>query len=305
MAPRISVIIPFRDARPHLPALVTALRSQTISLDRFEVIWIDDASRDGGGLWLQEQLSPGWQLSTFSEPRGSYAARNKGVQVATSDNLAFTDADCRPHPDWLERGLIALTDGPRAAGRIQTKLSAAPSLAEIVDAGRFFRQRHYVQEGFAAGANLFVRRTVFDAVGGFAEHLKSGGDQEFGWRCSKAGIPIHFAERAVVDHAARASIRELLKKGERVGFGSGQMLRSRGIPARTLAKRARERFRNVRTHQVSDGALPPVGIVRSCSVTAVHLLLVLVNAAGALRGLLSDGGAASRRHDARHSKVSG
>jgi glycosyltransferase involved in cell wall biosynthesis len=305
MAPRISVIIPFRDARPSLPALVTALRSQTISSDRFEVIWIDDASRDGGGLWLQEQLSPGWRLITFSVPRGAYAARNKGVQVATSDNLAFTDADCRPHPDWLERGLIALTEGPRAAGRIQTKLSAAPSLAEIVDAGRFFRQRHYVQEGFAAAANLFVRRTVFAAVGGFAEDLKSGGDQEFGWRCSKAGIAIHLADRAVVDHAARASIRELLKKGERVGFGSGQVLRSGGIPARTLAKRARERFGIVRTHQVSDGALPPGGIVRSCSVTAVHLLLVLANAAGALRGLLSGGGAASRRHDATLTKGSG
>ena len=301
MAPRISVISPFRDARPSLPALVTALRSQTISSDQFEVIWIDDASRDGGGLWLQGQLSPGWRLITFSEPRGAYAARNNGVQVATSDNLAFTDADCRPHPDWLERGLIALTDGPRAAGRIETKLSAAPSLAEIVDAGRFFRQRHYVQEGFAAAANLFVRRTVFAGVGGFAEDLKSGGDQEFGWRCSKAGIPIHFAERAVVDHAARATLRELLKKGERVGFGSGQVLRSGGIPAGTLVKRAGERFRIVRTHRVRDGALPPVGILRSCSVTAVHLLLVLANAAGAVRGLLSGGGAGPRSNPARHS----
>src|SRR5918993_4929477 len=134
MAPPISVIIPFRDARSSLPALVTALKSQTISSDQFEVIWIDDASRDEGGLWLQEQLSPGWRLITFSEPRGSYAARNKGVQVATSDNLAFTDADCRPHPDWLECGLIALSDGPRAAGRIETKPPAAPSLAAIVDA---------------------------------------------------------------------------------------------------------------------------------------------------------------------------
>src|SRR5215210_5362441 len=138
MPPCISVIVPFRDARASLPALVTALSSQTISPDQFEVIWIDDASRDGGGLWLEQQLWPGWRLITFSEPRGSYAARNKGAQVATSENLAFTDADCRPHPDWLESGLIALTDGPRAAGRIETKLSAAPSLAEIVDAGRFF-----------------------------------------------------------------------------------------------------------------------------------------------------------------------
>jgi glycosyltransferase involved in cell wall biosynthesis len=305
MASRISVIIPFRDARPALPALVGALKSQTITPDQFEVIWIDDGSRDEGGVWLQEHFLPGWRLITFPTPRGSYAARNDGVRVAVSENLAFTDADCRPHPDWLEQGLAALVDGPRAAGRIRTVLSAAPSIAEIVDAGRFFRQRHYVREGFAATANLFVRRTVFTAVGGFAEDLRSGGDQEFGWRCSAAGIPIHYAERAVVDHAARASLRELLRKGERVGFGSGQVLRSGGIPIGTVARRARERFMVARTHRTSERAVPSPGFVRSCSVTAVHLLVVLANAAGALRGLLSGGSAMPHDQPASRRKGSG
>ena len=82
--------------------------------------------------------------------------------------------------DWLEQGLAALASAPRVAGRIHLELSDSPSTAELVDAGRFLRQRRYVEEGFGATANLFVRRSVFDSLGGFDEHLKSGGDYEFG-----------------------------------------------------------------------------------------------------------------------------
>ncbi len=48
--PAISVIIPFRNARGQLPTIVDALKRQTLDQSRFEVIWIDDASRDGEGI---------------------------------------------------------------------------------------------------------------------------------------------------------------------------------------------------------------------------------------------------------------
>jgi glycosyltransferase involved in cell wall biosynthesis len=178
--PAISVIIPFRNARGQLPTIVDALKRQTLDQSRFEVIWIDDASRDEGGEWLRACRLPGWQILVQSESRGSYAARNSGLRAAASDRVAFTDVDCRPDEQWLEQGLAALSASPRVAGRIHLELSRDPSIAELVDASRLLRQRQYVQEGFAATANLFVRRHVFDLVRGFDEHLQSGGDHEFG-----------------------------------------------------------------------------------------------------------------------------
>jgi GT2 family glycosyltransferase len=289
MRPRISVIVPFHDARAQLPALVDALRAQSVPSDAFEVIWVDDGSHDGGGAWLEQHLLPNWRLVVLPACRGSYAARNSGVGVASADALAFTDVDCRPQAEWLEQGLAGLAIAPRVAGRIQLELSSQPSIAELVDAGRFLRQRRYMQEGFAATANLFVRRDTFEAVGGFDGGLRSGGDQEFGWRCSRAGVPIHYAERAVVSHAARASVRELLRKSERVGFGMGQVLRRGRMPLPTLARRALERSSVGMGRRVEERLVPTAGPPQSLRVAAVHLLVVLVTVAGGLTGALTGG----------------
>ena len=302
MTPKISVIIPFRDARQHLPTLLNALKCQTCAQETFEVIWIDDASRDGGGLWLQERLPPGWRLLVHPESRGSYAARNTGLRVAVSENLAFTDVDCRPNTDWLEQGLAALASASRVAGRIHFELSPSPSTAELVDAGRFFRQQRYVREGFAATANLFVRRNVFGAVGEFNEYLRSGGDFEFGWRCSQAGISIQYAENAVVSHPARASLRQLLRKAERVGVGVGQVVRRGGLPMRIFAKRASERLALARRRGFKERSTRGVGLKRSFLVTAVHLLLMLATILGCLRGFVLPGAAASPDRNGRLKK---
>ena len=285
----ISVIIPFRDARSRLAGLVEALASQTLAPTAFEVIWVDDGSVDGGGSWLQGRLPAGWRVIIHPQPRGAYAARNTALRTAAGDRLAFTDVDCRPRLDWLERGAAALERAPRIAGRVQLELSSTPTPAELVDAGRFLRQQRYVAEGFGATANLFVRRPVFDAVGYFDERLKSGGDYEFGLRCSRAGFPIEYADDVVVEHPARASVRELLSKGERVGFGTGQLIRRGGIPLRLLAARTADRFALAGRRGVTERSVPIAGRQRSLMVRSLHLLVLLATLAGGVRGFVFSG----------------
>jgi glycosyltransferase involved in cell wall biosynthesis len=300
----ISVVIPFRNARRHLTTIANALKRQTLDQSAFEVIWIDDGSKDGSNLWLQERLAPGWRLLLHSEPRGSYAARNTGLRAVMSENVAFTDVDCRPDDDWLERGLAALGSSARVGGRIHLEVSDRPSTAELVDAGRFLRQHRYVEEGFAATANLFVRRNVFDLVGNFDERLQSGGDHEFGWRCSQAGVSIEYAENAVVHHPARASLGQLLRKAERVGFGAGQVARRRRMPIRELAQSAFDRLALVRSRGAGERTARGDGLRRSFLVTAVYMLVTVATALGCLRGLLGSGAAASPdRNDCRQNRA--
>lgn len=303
-APLVSVVIPFRNARNDLPTIVDALKRQTLGQSNFEVIWVDDASRDEGGRWLSEQLAPGWRLLVHPEARGSYAARNTALSNAAAESVAFTDADCRPDADWLEHGLAALRSAPRIAGRIHLELSPHPTVAERVDAGRFLRQHRYVEEGFAATANLFVQRAVFDRVGGFDEDLISGGDHEFGWRCERAGIPIRYVESVVVNHPARTSLGQLLRKARRVGIGIGQVVRRGRMPIGELARSGMDRL-SLAGPWASGGPRRSEPVeAKSLGVSLVHLLVILMTGVGCLAGLaMPRRNIASGSRDSRRKRI--
>ncbi|SIO10143.1 Glycosyltransferase, GT2 family [Singulisphaera sp. GP187] len=231
--PVISVIIPVLDALDDLPGLLDALLRQSLPIGRFEVIFVDNGSTDGSLDWLALNCRAGVRFLCCHDRRGSYAARNVGLNSARSENLAFTDSDGRPDPNWLEAGLKALTSAPRVAGSIELVHSEFPSINEFVDAGRFLRQRRFVSEGFGATANLFVHREVFDRIGAFEERLISGGDHEFGQRATATGFPIIYAADTIVRHPCRKTLRSVSKKAFRVGFGFGQ---SMGLPNKSMLR---------------------------------------------------------------------
>jgi len=290
--PAVSVIVPFRNARASLDALLGCLRAQSLPRERFEVLLVDDASTDGSADWLDRELASGPELHPWArllrhrEQRGSYAARNTALEVARAPAFAFTDADCRPEPDWLERGLAALSRWPRAAGRIEIDRAHPGSLVELVDASRFLRQEHYVREGFGATANLFVRREVVEAVGAFEPRLRSGGDHEFGQRASRAGFDIALAEDAVVRHGCRTSFRALFRKAERVGYGFGQVARLRGLSVAEVVARGTDRLSLGGGRELRARGHEPAGLQR-VTLAACHLAMGAFTAAGVVRGYLA------------------
>jgi glycosyltransferase involved in cell wall biosynthesis len=192
---RATVVVPVLDL--DLRALVAALRVQTIGVDRFEVIVADDGSTAPLGISPEE----GWLRIETAPHANSYAARNRGARLAGADVLAFCDGDCRPEPDWLERGLAALDRGAElAAGDVWP--DAPPRLTPwaLLDADEALNQGRAVAEQHVVTANLFVRRDAFERLGGFDEGLPSGGDYEFAERAVGAGERLVLADDAVVRH---------------------------------------------------------------------------------------------------------
>jgi hypothetical protein len=208
-----SVIVPVRDSVEDLMALIERLADQSIGLDGFEVIVADDGSKDG----LAERLpvDPPWLRLTSGQPCNSYAARNRGALLARAPVLAFIDADCQPHQDWLAAGLSALRSAELVAGEIEMVLPRRPTAWAIIDATLFDQQR-FVAMGKAATANLFVRRALFERHGGFDTRLPSGGDWEFVERTVRAGARLTFAPEAVVRHRLRTSAGEFLRRRWRI-----------------------------------------------------------------------------------------
>lgn len=193
-----SVIVPARNAEETLPRTLEALAAQEPG-GAFEVIVVDDGSTD-----RTAELAREAGVRVVSQPPlGPAIARNLGASRARADALAFCDADVFPTPGWLHAGLSALTDAGLAQGRVLPDPGAA--------LGPFDRT---IWVTFAPGlweaANLFVRRELFDGVGGFEQWLTPASgkalaeDVWFGYRALRAGATWTFCGEALAYHAVFA-----------------------------------------------------------------------------------------------------
>lgn len=226
----VSVIVPARDAEGSLPELLDRLANQTLDRARYEVIVADDVSRDRTAE-LAERA--GARVARGSRHRGSYAARNLGLDLARADAIAFTDADCRPAPDWLERGLARLgqEDSHLVSGPVRMRLPSRPTVGEMLSACADLNQGIFAFGGWGATANLWVDRRVFARVGRFNDGLISAGDLEFGLRAREAGFRIWYFEDVVVEHAPRRA-GAVARKAFRTGVGQAQLVRGGTGPSR-------------------------------------------------------------------------
>lgn len=216
----VSVIIPVYNDGARLARCLQALAVQSLGAGRFEVIVVDNGSRDSPAEVVAD--FPFARFLTEALP-GSYNARNAGAAIARGTCLAFTDSDCRPDRDWLANAVDYLNSNPEVSaigGCIELDRSVAPSAAELYERIYAFRQERYVgQHGFAATANLIVRRNVFEEVGPFDGARKSGGDLEWGQRLAAAGHVLRYAPQVVVHHPARGALGELVLKRRRTAGG--------------------------------------------------------------------------------------
>jgi glycosyltransferase involved in cell wall biosynthesis len=215
--PLISVIIPHLNQPDGLEACLSSLKSQTLEGSAFEVIVVDNGStslpravidRYPGTLLLQE-LKP-----------GPGPARNRGVEGASADILAFTDADCRAHPDWLNLALHALQDAPPETilgGDVQIwrEPNTAITALQAYESVFAYRFKLYIQQrGFSGTGNLIARKSDFDRIGPF-RGIEVAEDVEWGQRARAAGYTFRYVSGMIVFHPARPSLRELFVKWDR------------------------------------------------------------------------------------------
>jgi glycosyltransferase involved in cell wall biosynthesis len=203
------VITPVRNSPADLAALLRCLERQTLPAGEFEIVVGDDGSTDGSTDGIA--TADGHVRVAAGPPQNSYAARNRAVLASRAPILAFCDADCRPEPDWLERGLEALQETDVAAGRIRFDVPEDRTVWTLVDMDGAKDHEHQVRVGVAETANLFLRRELYDQVGGFEGRIAEYGDYEFVERCVASGAQLTYAAGAIVWHPVRTSGRALLR----------------------------------------------------------------------------------------------
>jgi GT2 family glycosyltransferase len=211
---RISVVIPHYDDLDQLARCLDLLDRQTLARDSFEVIVSDNNSRCG--LEAVRRVAAGRaQVVLASEP-GAGPARNEGARVAAGTALAFIDSDCRPTADWLSEGLAGLERHPIVGGPVimEPANPASPTPEEAFDVVFGFNALEFLKtRGFIGSGNLFVRREVFDSVGGFRSGVSE--DVEWSHRAADSGFSLQHVPGAVVGHPARKGWDDLVRTWNR------------------------------------------------------------------------------------------
>jgi hypothetical protein len=194
--PAVSVIVAARDAAGTLPRTLAALADQVVD-GGHEVIVVDDRSRDATG---EIARAAGLGPVLAAGGVGPAVARNAGAATARAPILAFTDADCFPAGGWLAAGVRALDRHDLVQGAVAPDPTVGP--------GPFDRSLWVAADrGMYQTANLFLRRDLFERIGGFESWLgpaagkELGEDVLLGWSARRAGARAGFAPDALVHHA--------------------------------------------------------------------------------------------------------
>lgn len=107
--PVISIILPTYNDKAYLPAALNSIASQSYS--NFELIIIDDGSRDGCEAICREYASKDHRVRYFRQPnQGASSARNLGLEQAHGEWLCFVDSDDILYHDFLQNMLSVGTN---------------------------------------------------------------------------------------------------------------------------------------------------------------------------------------------------
>ncbi len=192
---KISVIMPVLNE-----AVIIRETLQALDLtDNAELIVIDGGSTDN-----TISIAGEFTEKVFPSGRGRAKQMNRGAEQAEGDILLFLHADCRLPPNGFDIIRRSLSSNGTAAGAFDLSIDHAGLRFRIIERGANFRSRAtavpYGDQG------LFVKKTVFRQIGGFAE-IPLMEDIEISGRLKQKGKIIF------VRPPVKASARRWLKEG--------------------------------------------------------------------------------------------
>jgi GT2 family glycosyltransferase len=234
--PLVSVVIVSFQSRDTLPACLESIHRNAGGVP-FEVIVVDNASRDGTVEWLAA-THPGVRVIDNADHLGFTRGVNQGLALARGDALFLLSPDCEILPGAFERLLGALRVEPGIAavgpalvdprGRVARSCGRFPNLwtlvadhfglARAIPGSAVFGGYKYGDQtmetlgpvGWASGAALMIARPAYERIGGLDERIFMY-LEEVDWcrRATGAGLVVRYEPSARVVHIGQQSSRRV------------------------------------------------------------------------------------------------
>lgn len=184
--PEVTLLIPFRNEFNKLNNLIDQIHQ--FDYPKLRIILIDDQSEDGSFDFLRENLVGDHRVKVIqSSGSGKKSALQFGVEMAESELILCTDADCRFPRNWVQQMILPFANP-------KTQLVAGPVLSAGQDT--FFQRFQQIEWSsillltqffftqkkplMCSGANLAYRKSAFVGVNGYRLNLEHwSGDDEF------------------------------------------------------------------------------------------------------------------------------
>lgn len=220
---RVSAIIPVYNGERYLAEAIGSVLEQTYPVD--EIIVVDDGSTDGSADVARSFKDVRLALQPQS---GAASARNKGVELATGNVIAFLDADDVWTPDKNKLQVAALEHHPdvdMVFGYAEQFIS--PDVEDIVR--RQVRCPEEKMAGYIPSAGL-IRREVFDRVGLFLPQWQIGDFIDWYARAMEGGITSILLPEVVMRrrlHGMNLGVRERASQVDYVRIARAALERRR------------------------------------------------------------------------------
>lgn len=211
-----SVIIPCYNSKQTILACLESLYHQDEAPG--EIILVDSSEDDTIEMVLQHYPEVRW----FRFPHRAFPgpARNKGVEMAKGEIIAFIDADCIAAPDWTARIAAQHAAGHQIVGGAVELGNPNSALAW---AGYLIEFREFLPMGPAhpvmhvPTCNISYRRNLIEEYGGFPNAYYPQEDLLFNHLLYRNGFAVWFDPMIRVKHFCRDSLRGYLSHQHRIG----------------------------------------------------------------------------------------
>jgi len=209
---KLTVIVATRDRGASLLQLLRDLDHQTVPVSDWEIVVVDDGSREPVGPTLDHLHLRVALRHIRTAGIGQAGARQAAAALATGDVLLFVDDDMRVGETFLAAHLAAHDATERAV--VLGRIDPSPSLAKMplferYHARQLARWRDAVLSGTRrprgmelCTGNASVTRVDFEAAGGFTTSLMRSEDRELGLRLEKRGGTVVYADAARSVHCS-------------------------------------------------------------------------------------------------------